>query len=126
MGHYGRELSLMLEGKKPLSAFSLYKDERGLVDFGEHEFDKYVKDGNLVKKEKEIHSRHGYAVVYVLYALPDQKWRLNAYLNLMHFLQTRAWCSHLEWLQGSLLGYSDAENDAHIRAKYGAKGEEPH
>jgi hypothetical protein len=88
--HTHRELALMLAGKKPLSAFSeaypSLDEERGLP----------------------LGTR------CVLYALPGEEWRIDAYLLLWKTAEKVGWGEGFERLEGSLLGYEDWQNDAFI------------
>jgi hypothetical protein len=116
--HTGRELNLMLQGRKPLACFRVYTAE-GTDDeaFAEKLFDKYAKEGVLIKHQyysinpdrPDIDSMRT-----VLYALTKESWRINAFI-LMDELENKVkWNDTLERMEGMLLGYTDWENDAYF------------
>lgn len=116
--HTNRELLLMLEGRKPFSAFV---DEDGLSGkpsrfFPEAKFDAFVAAGRFVKHEyfepSEIDAEH--QIRRVLYAVPKEVWRINAYMLLIETSKSCGWSEGFERMEGSLLGYSSEENDIHI------------
>ncbi|WP_082879003.1 MULTISPECIES: hypothetical protein [Luteibacter] len=112
--HTRRELRLMLAGVKPLAAF--VDDMPDVPDNGvvpEEIFAPYVSSGRLVKRESAS-LRSGHACRDVLYSLPSEAWRIEAYLLLMEALHRDGWSEEMERMQGSLLGYSDSQNDAYV------------
>ena len=50
----------------------------------------------------------------VLYALPGEQWRIDAFLLLWKTAEKAGWGEGFERLEGSLLGYEDWQNDAFI------------
>jgi len=124
--HTNRELELMLEGKKPLAVFSHEKvagwkksDALGSQDFGP-----YVLDGTFSEYKKTYSSSQNGApltIDYWFYAKAGEEWRFEAYCQLLDLLHHGGWCSHLECLQGTLLGYTEEENRYHLSRKYGGK-----
>jgi len=50
----------------------------------------------------------------VLYAVPSEVWRIDAYLLVMDILDQRCWSEGMERMQGRLLGYTDSQNDIYI------------
>ncbi len=115
--HTNRELLLMLEGRKPLSVFA---DEEPSADgtsplFPEAKFDAHVATGRFVKHEYVESVGDGqHSVRWVFYALPDEAWRIKAYILLTETSKRSGWNEGFERMQGSLLGYSEQENDIHI------------
>jgi hypothetical protein len=83
--HDGRELALMLEGRKPLAVFSLWnplRPDREL--FPEKVFDPHVDSGEFIKRERSHPARESSgeripAARTILYALPPHAWRIDAY-----------------------------------------------
>jgi hypothetical protein len=114
--HTTRELLMMIKGKKPLAVFSIQVDNGRLAE--EDYFEAYVSKGTFIKREyceiltirpgKDLHQRH------VLFARPSQEWRIDAYILLMQTASLQGWNLALERMQGSLLGYTDRENDSFI------------
>ena len=116
--HDGRELEMLLTGQKPLAAFSGYDGFSESDAAGGQDFANAVASSRVLRFENTFEF-DGQPVYVVAFTRPEESWRGPAYLHLIRFLYDRAWCPHLEWLQGSLLGYSDAENSAHLLRKYG-------
>jgi hypothetical protein len=116
--HTNRELALMLDGVKPLAAFC--EEYPSLTDDGvipEQLFGRYVAEGRFVKREYvETKILRGYRTRHVLYARPDEAWRIDAYILLSHTRQATGWNESLERMEGFLLGYEEWQTDAYILA----------
>ena len=110
--HKGRELELMLAGKKPLAMF--YEAVvLPLSDFyPEEDFMVYVEAGKLIRRD-EIYQPHNHpiAVNYVYYALPSEDWRLDEIhrLQFSSVVEGKIWTEDNERELGRLLGYSEME-----------------
>lgn len=119
--HTNRELRLMLAGRKPLAVFNKFT---GDDDFASNEYEKYfsphVENGTIVRHAiDETKPRDSTpSVQYDMYALPGEEWRFKAYLLLKDVADKSGWNEALERMEGSLLGYTDAQNDAYIRMMY--------
>jgi hypothetical protein len=117
-GHTGKELELMLAGRKPLALF--YDDaDDPLGAIPEALFEPHVAAGAFVKGElvqeladPELGTRA--RVRYVLYALAAEHWRVPAALLAIRTrMQVNALADEgLERLLCALLGYSDEETAA--------------
>jgi hypothetical protein len=116
--HTNRELAMMLAGTKPLAAFIEEHPSESDPSFPEHLFDAQVKKGRFVKRDLVV--RHtqvtgeisGFRMI--LYALPQEAWRIDAYI-VLHETATRiGWNEGFERMQGTLLGYEPWQNDAYI------------
>ena len=108
--HTGRELLLMLAGTKPFAAFvddypSVSEDEI----IPEPYFEQYVKSGKILKFEHiEIQNEKiAHSLRYVMYALPGEEWRANAYLMIWKLAHKYGWNEGFERIEGYLLGYED-------------------
>jgi len=122
--HTNRELALMLAGKKPLAAFSerypCGEDEGSIIPEGV--FNSHVESGRIIRREhisapndKSSNAKEQrFGTRRVLYALPGEEWRIEAYLLLWKTAETAGWGEGFERLEGSLLGYEDWQNDAYI------------
>ena len=119
--HTGYELLLMLDGVKPFAKFSVeYPVEPDEFPI-EAQFEPHVQSGLLVKRvmpdepfEKPIRVSSGRVfegVRQVFYARRGEEWRIDAYILLWQQLAHGPWNETLERLDGSLLGYTDAQND---------------
>ena len=51
----------------------------------------------------------------VLYALPGEEWRIDAYLQLWETCKKTAWTAEMEREEGTLLGYEHWQNDLHMK-----------
>jgi hypothetical protein len=116
--HTGCELLLMLRGEKPLAVFDCPAGE----DFNaEKFFDPYVKIGRFVKREhstpimpRRNEESQDLIYQYVLYALPHEQWRIDAYILLRKVVTEEGWSTALERMEGELLGYEKWQNDIFI------------
>lgn len=117
--HTNRELMMMLQGEKPFAVFTFHIDEEIRPElFADQPFDKYAAEGRLVKNQRTIAAdRNGEETssVLVMYALPGEEWRFEAYALLHEQCLRHGWCGNFERLQGRLLGYSEAQNDEHMK-----------
>jgi hypothetical protein len=112
--HTGRELALMLAGTKPLAVFSdEHPSLHGLKIIPEREFEPYVAAGRFVKREDITAPGADAPLVRgqrlgtrrVLYALPREAWRIDAYLLLWATAMKSGWNAGFERMEGTLLGY---------------------
>ncbi len=117
--HAGRELALLLSGAKPLAVFSMLKKEHETLCFEGQNFDLAVREGKLCRFERVFEVDSNKNIFYVAFSSPNETWRAFAYFHIKQFMFERSWCAHLEWIEGSLLGYSSAENKEHLLKKYG-------
>jgi len=119
--HEGRELELMLAGTKPLAMFiEVLPAEAGLIP--EAAFAPHVRSGRLVMREIITPASgvpdcpEGLSVRHVLYALPEEAWRIEAMLLVCGVAASiRRWDEGLERVTGKLLGYEDWQIDAFLR-----------
>jgi len=129
--HTGRELALMLAGTKPLAAFcDEYPSLHGVKVIPEKEFEPHVAAGRIVKREDIALAaptvrgpRSG--IRRVLYALPQESWRIEAYMLLWKTAAKSGWNAGFERMEGSLLGYEDWQNDIHIESRYSSPSRDP-
>src|SRR5438128_1255759 len=104
--HEGRELELMLAGRKPLAMFvEIVPYESGIIP--DEEFAPHVAAGRIVMREVfktdlrlPASVRDG-RVRHVLYALPNEAWRIDAMLLLFDvYDQQGGWDAGLERMTG--------------------------
>lgn len=115
--HTDRELSLMLAKEKPLSVFTASHPPYSEVEeIPERLFDPHVAAGRFIKCEYIAHLQEGLPEMNrrVLYALPEESWRINAYILLLKTSKKSGWSEGFERMEGSLLGYTDPQNDAYL------------
>jgi len=118
--HTGYELALMLDGAKPFAMFT-FEYPAGPDDFRDEVlFEPHVQSGLLVRItedepfERPICLRSGRVingVRRVFFARRGEEWRIDAYLLLWRQLEHSSWNETLERLSGTLLGYTDEQND---------------
>jgi hypothetical protein len=113
--HDGRELELMLEGRKHLSYFFFEVGAR--QTFPEDQFDLYVANGFLIKDEcvEEFVSPETGELTRarnILYATASEAWRIPA----MRIIQDiyRRMRPDLERVVGALLGYDSRDVESFI------------
>ena len=122
--HTGRELPLMLNGTKPLAMFC--EAYPGIDDpwiFPEDAFQPYVDAGRLIQFDYVEFSNIPMPPQFrglrrLMYALPGEEWRFDAYLALMSRLATVGWSDESEREEGRLLGYSDWEIEVHMNRRF--------
>lgn len=125
LSHTDRELALMRVGRKPLSIFSgiQISDLERSIYF--RLFDPLVEEGLFTRAEYQF-STNGRLVpgsrlkknFALLYALKGHEWRIDTYRMLRDTVaHTGTWSDDYERLLGTLLGYSDKENDAWLRRR---------
>jgi hypothetical protein len=122
--HTNRELALMLQGSKPLAYFSgQYPPPPEVEEIPETLFDPYVAAGRFVKREYVVPMSEGKVLgtYHVLYALPNQEWRINAMILLLDTAAKAGWSEGFERMYGSLLGYEAWQNDIYIETIYKQK-----
>ena len=100
----GRELELMLSGKKPLAVFYRavheWFDEKGGQDFSSH-----VRSGELSELRFFIQNKgQNFRLMYVTYCRVGDEWRAELYRSIKKIGQ-EVWNDELERLEGWLLGY---------------------
>ena len=117
--HTGRELELMLSGRKPLAMFYAQASELPWEDLiPEDAFRPHVQAGRMLRQDLELKSTAstGTSTVlrYVFYALPGEEWRIQLMIVLKRALHSGGgWNETCERIEGTLLGYTNEENDIH-------------
>jgi hypothetical protein len=116
--HAGRELELLLAGRRPMALFYDDADDPGDA-FPEEAFAPHVARGDLVRAEEILSIPDPWLgapcrVRYVLYAVRAEQWRIPAaLLALRTRLKVNALADEgLERLLCALLGYSEDETAA--------------
>lgn len=109
--HTGRELLLMLHKEKPFAAFSVAvadSDVDGIIPRGY--FEPHLRNGTILMREYVLKEgpRRPHEVLSVLYALPGEEWRFNAYIALWELAAVHGWNAGFERMEGYLLGYETA------------------
>lgn len=114
--HTGKELSLMLSGVKPLSAFSDTMNE-SFSSIPESLFEPYVNKGRIIKNEFErpvLFSEEVIKLRYVLYSLLGEEWRMDEYMKNIDYVLKFGCNEHTEEREGVLLGYTDEQNKEYL------------
>jgi len=112
--HEGRELELMLAGKKPLALFYDTIPECGVIP--EQDFAPHVKSRKVIMSERIFHaSEEGVpeatpSVRVVFYAPPEEAWRIDQAIGLMEKALFQRGRSNDDDVQlGRLLGYTEED-----------------
>jgi len=118
--HTNRELGMMLRGEKPLAVFSDFEDvfPQVLLRYLRI-FDRYVLTGRFVKREHRASADikgEAHILLTVLFAVPAEAWRIDEMINLRSNMS--AWTAEQERKEGTLLGYTDEQNDIWIASNY--------
>ncbi|HEX3652625.1 MAG TPA: hypothetical protein VHU18_07370 [Rhizomicrobium sp.] len=125
--HTNRELGMMLRHEKPLAVFCDVEDVfPAVLSRYLRLFDGHVQSGRLIKREyRETVDIRGACrtLLTIFYALPEESWRIDAMLELRR--NTAGWTTEHERREGTLLGYTDAQNDAWIASRYPADNGAP-
>jgi len=111
--HEGREIALMLAGKKPLAYFYGFVGETGIIP--DAEFEPHVQAGTLVKREWIVtlppppDGRTLPPFRHVLLALPEDAWRIDAAFEVINGYDgdRRRRGEDARVRMGRLLGYSE-------------------
>jgi hypothetical protein len=119
--HEGIELELMLAGTKPLAMFTEVSPlETGVVP--EEDFRPHVESGRIIMREvfepaPKLPNYNGdVRTRRVLYALPEEAWRIEAMLLLCQVYETQGgWDVGLERMTGRLLGYEERQIEAFLK-----------
>lgn len=123
--HNNRELLLMLEKRKPLAFFMDDKDYILDYSYPYEYFRPHVESGEIIKFITDKHpaiSRRNSCIL--LYALPSEEWRIEAFLENMMHINKGHWSSNNELQEGLLLGYTQEQMHeyisylARLRVKY--------
>src|SRR5262249_44162648 len=108
---------MMLRHEKPLAVFS---DADGFFPAPAlrylRMFDRHAGAGTFVRREDrtliEVRGKPG-ILLTIYYALPEEAWRIGAMIELRR-LRSQPWTEEQERTEGTLLGYTDAQNNAWI------------
>lgn len=109
--HEGRELELMLSGRKPLALFFDTLPESGAIP--DQDFDAFVRSGTLVMDQRIVRPLHDKknlpSTRVVLYAMPNEVWRIEEALAILEpvFALTRPPSDEDDVNLGRLLGYPE-------------------
>ncbi|MBK8631699.1 MAG: hypothetical protein IPN84_16365 [Sphingomonadales bacterium] len=97
----GRELELMLAGKKPMASFYRYTHEK-FDEFSGQDFDKYVNNYIFRKKIFFIQTEIG-KIIYTTFATINESWRLDLYKTIKKI--DGVWNEDLELIESFLLNF---------------------
>ena len=109
LSHTGRELELMLAGKKPFASFSDLLPIEFDDIIPEAHFEPYVASGRFLKKtitSNFVGADGSSQQLYrVMYAVPGEELRFKAYATLWSLGDLYGWNEGFEKMEGYLLGY---------------------
>jgi hypothetical protein len=111
--HNGRELHLMLEGKKPMAVFSKLAGEKFDIYDGQ-EFKKFVESGIIIKRRFFVYNNVIKSnLIYTVFFIPGNEWRFFCYKNLVKSM-IDSWSIEKEAIYSLLLGYKFVEVKSYI------------
>lgn len=110
--HQGKELELMLAGKKHLAAFSDVIPENGIISeeiIPENAFAPYVASGQIFRFCEEYISSDNSKIRNVFFTTASNEWRAKAYFWLLQeaLAKRRPFDDAYEYAIGRLLGYAE-------------------
>ncbi len=118
--HTGRELLLMLEGRKPFTAFidEVFSRDQGIIP--EDLFEPYVAAGRFSKrvvlKDLNLPGKLPVPVRRVMYAATGEEWRFDAFISLWDLAEKYGWNDGFEKMEGFLYGYETEVDPFFVRA----------
>ena len=125
--HTGRELEMMLAGRKPLAWFTFSEDyDTDLLEEHLRAFEPHVREGRLIEcaysEEVAFDPRVGRRLRMrtLLYALPGEEWRIPAMRLVLATngsltrLQDAKPNEAIDRIIGALLGYTESEIDTYV------------
>ncbi len=112
--HQGKELTLMLAGKKHLAVFydAIVPNVDILEDIiPEQAFAPYVKNKKLCRFSKDMRVKDGSSIRYVCFTTPENTWRADAFFwaKAEGFSGLRPFDASYETFIGRLLDYSEED-----------------
>ena len=116
--HTNRELLMMLAGEKPLAVFyDFYPSTNDSELIPTDKFEPYVINGRFIKREFILKNEQNpdKSIQWIFYALPNESWRIDAYILLKKTASICGWNNGFERMEGTLLGYTDEQNDVYQR-----------
>lgn len=116
VSHTGRELLLMLAGKKPFAHFSRIDrpEEDGIVP--EAYFEPHVRSGRIVRQDELVGTTSFGTMRRIYYAVAGQEWRIEAFVALCRLAEQHGWNDGFEKMESYLLGY-ETEIDPFVRER---------
>lgn len=113
--HTNFELGMMLRGEKPLAVFC---DWEGAIQPALQRylrmFDRHVAAGKFIRRDHSTPGNDEFSIPgrwMVLFALPEEGWRIDAMIDLKRTLVLGGWTAEHERREGTLLGYEDWQNE---------------
>lgn len=114
--HEGKELELMLAGKKHLAAFGdVLPDDGSKIHeqiIPEEKFAPYVKSGAIKRFEQRIFvQKRDYELMHVCFTTPGNEWRAQTFLWLREMVHTDRipYDDAIDVIIGRLLGYCEPD-----------------
>ncbi|PCI00621.1 MAG: hypothetical protein COB76_03140 [Alphaproteobacteria bacterium] len=117
--HEGTELPLMLEGKKPLAAFSDIIPENGKVAeeiIPEKLFKPHVVAEKINRHEHQFQTSMGIMKI-VCFTIPDENWRAKSYCFFREKIHKKEieYTDTMDVIFGNLLGYSKVDIQGFVK-----------
>jgi hypothetical protein len=107
--HTGRELLLMLQGRKPFAAFIDEAQSRDQEIIPEHLFEPYVAaerfSKRVVLEDLNLPGKLPVPMRRVMHAAVGEEWRFDAFISLWALAKKYGWNDGFEKIEGFLYGY---------------------
>jgi hypothetical protein len=82
----------------------------------EDKFEPFVRKGTISRREYiELGPHH--KIRMVIFALPAEEWRIDAYILMRNASRSVGWNDGFERMEGYLLGYEEWQCDAYFEAR---------
>lgn len=118
--HEGRELELMLAGKKRLAMFhDIAETETAEEIIPEKAFAEYVRSGQIIRIEETItSSKINKPIRFVFFAIPGEEWRAHTIIRINKEIYSNSRPNEEldDIIIGRLLDYTKQEVDTFISA----------
>lgn len=102
--HTGRELTMMLDGKKPMASFCRYANDK-FDESKTQPFSVYVNLNYLYKMKFYLKIDEN-NIIYTLFSTKENQWRMSVYKKLKKSSRDTQWNNQKDAIEGLLLGYS--------------------
>jgi hypothetical protein len=112
--HTNRELILMLSGEKPLAVFyDFYPPTIDQEFIPKDKFEPHVINQRFIRREFILEDKlePSRSMCWTLYALPEEAWRIEAFILMTKTAKISGWNNGFQRMEGSLLGYTDEQNN---------------
>ena len=76
-----------------------------------------MQSGEIIFRQLEDESFISPGCMMLLYALPAEVWRFDAFIHHIKQLHQQGWSPELEHIEGKLLGYTPSQMEEYLQGK---------